>query len=101
MCVSITWIRPCTALSNSEVALSLLGCDLQSSGETALTRSARDSSARLGSPATGHHHERSVAMGPCTVRALCTVIRRAALETGGLTVVSVYLPRVSVAGRTF
>jgi hypothetical protein len=30
-----------------------------------------------------------------------TVIRCAALETGGLTVVLAYLPRVSVAGHTF
>jgi hypothetical protein len=30
-----------------------------------------------------------------------TVIRRAALETGGLTVVSAHLPSVSVAGHTF
>jgi hypothetical protein len=30
-----------------------------------------------------------------------TVMGRTALETGGLTVVSAYLPRVSVAGHTF
>jgi hypothetical protein len=40
-------------------------------------------------------------MGLYTVRVLCMVIRRAALETGGLTVVSAYLPSMSVAGRSF
>jgi hypothetical protein len=30
-----------------------------------------------------------------------SAMRCAALETGGLTVVSAYLPRVSVAGRSF
>jgi hypothetical protein len=58
-------------------------------------------SARLGSPITGHHHARSAVTGLHTVRVLCAVIRRAAFRTGGLTVVSAYLPRVSVAGRTF
>jgi hypothetical protein len=44
---------------------------------------------------------RDAAMGRYATCAQCTVPRRAALEIGGLTVVSAYLPRVSVAGHTF
>jgi hypothetical protein len=44
MCVSIVGIRPCTALSCTvfgEAVLSLLGSNLQSGGEPALTRAMR------------------------------------------------------------
>jgi hypothetical protein len=40
-------------------------------------------------------------MGLHTAGAQYTVTRRAALETGGLTMVSAYLPRVLVAGHAF
>jgi hypothetical protein len=52
-------------------------------------------SARLGSPITGHHHARSAVTGLHTVRVLCVVIRRAALETDGLRGVSLPAPCVS------
>jgi hypothetical protein len=60
------------------------------------------SSARLGSLVTAHHYAaRGAVTGLHAAGALYTVTRRAALETGGLTVVSAYLPRVSVVGRSF
>jgi hypothetical protein len=69
-------------LPNSEAVLSLLGCNLLSGGKnSADPLRAHCRSARLGSPIIGHHHARSAVMGLYTVRALCTVIRRAALET--------------------
>jgi hypothetical protein len=46
-------------------------------------------------------HECGVMMGLSAACAQYTVIRRAILETGGLTVVSAHLPRVSVVGHTF
>jgi hypothetical protein len=63
---------------------------------------ARCSSARLGSPVTAHHYAaRGAVMGLHAAGALYTATRRADLETGGLTVVSAYLPRVSVADHAF
>jgi hypothetical protein len=60
------------------------------------------SSARLGSLVTAHHYTaRGAVTGLHAAGVLYTVTRRAALETGGLTVVSAYLPRVPVAGRSF
>jgi hypothetical protein len=59
-------------------------------------------SARPGSPVTGHHHAvRGAMTGLYATCSQYTVTGRATLETGGLTVVSAYLPRVSVAGHTF
>jgi hypothetical protein len=59
-------------------------------------------SARLGSPVMGHHHTvHSTVTGLYAACSQYTVTGRAALETGGLTVVSAYLPRVLVAGHTF
>jgi hypothetical protein len=59
-------------------------------------------SARLGSLVTAHHYAaRGAVMGLHAAGAQYTVTRRAALETGGLTVVSAYLPHVSVADHTF
>jgi hypothetical protein len=94
MCVSATWIRSCVALQaqrppsaspNSEALLSLLGCNLQSGGETALNRCVRTVVTHvLARLFTGHHRARSAVTGLYTVRALCTVIRLAALETDGL-----------------
>jgi hypothetical protein len=65
--------------------LSLLGCNLLSGGETALSCCVRTVAAHaLVRLFTDHHRARSAVTGLYTVRALCTVIRRAALETGGL-----------------
>jgi hypothetical protein len=59
-------------------------------------------SARLGSLVTAHHYTtRGAVTGLHAAGAQYMVTRRAALETGGLTVVSAYLPRVSGAGHTF
>jgi hypothetical protein len=44
---------------------------------------------------------RGAVIGLYAACAQYTVIRRAAVETGGLTMVSAHLPRVSVAGHTF
>jgi hypothetical protein len=46
-------------------------------------------------------HARGAATGLYAACAQYTVTRRATLEIGGLTVVSAYLPRVSVASHTF
>jgi hypothetical protein len=46
-------------------------------------------------------HARGAVMGLYAACAHYTVIQRAALEIGGLTMMSAYLPRVSVAGHTF
>jgi hypothetical protein len=111
MCVSTARIWPCTALSCTVSGASVT--QQQSRAVTVGTGPSvrgRDGvvpwrahcySARLGSPITGHHHTRSAVTGLHTVRVLCAVIRRAVLETDGLTVVSAYLPRVPVAGRSF
>jgi hypothetical protein len=59
-------------------------------------------STRLGSLVTAHHYAaRGAVTGLHAAGAQYTVTRRATLETGGLTVVSAYLPRVSVAGHAF
>jgi hypothetical protein len=59
-------------------------------------------SARLGSLVTAHHYAtRGAVTGLHAAGAQYTMTRRAALETGGVTVVSAYLPRVSVAGHAF
>jgi hypothetical protein len=82
---------------------SLLGWDLLSGDGRALSRCTRTVTEHaLARPLQAIiTHVRSAATGLHAARALCTVIRRAALETGGLTVVSAYLPRASVAGRSF
>jgi hypothetical protein len=59
-------------------------------------------SARLSTPVAGHHYAaRGTMTGLHAAGALYTVTRRAALKTGGLTVVSAYLFRVSRLGHTF
>jgi hypothetical protein len=88
-------------LPNSEAVLSLLGWNLLSGGETALTRCVRTVTAH----ALAHllqaiiTHARSAVTGLYAACAQYTVIRRAAFRLGRLIVVSAYLPRVSVAGR--
>jgi hypothetical protein len=83
-----------------------VGCDSKKRGGSAdppyRRLCAHCSSARLGSLVTAHHYAaRGAMMRLHAAGALYTVTRRAALETGGLTVVSAYLPRVPVAGRSF
>jgi hypothetical protein len=65
--------------------LSLLGWDLPSGGEAALTRCVCTVTAHaLALPITDHHHARSAVTGLYTVRALCTVIRRPPSDQAGL-----------------
>jgi hypothetical protein len=88
------------------VRVATVGCDSGRCGGSAdpprRCLRAHCSSARLGSFITAHHY---AARGAVTrlhaAGAQYTVTRRAALEIGGLTVVSAYLPRVSGAGHTF
>jgi hypothetical protein len=115
MCVSIAWIWPCVALSCIVTAVSVTlqwSCDTTVGWEPVRRRSSADplrrclrvhfGNARLGSPVMGHHHAvRGAVMGLYTTCAQYTVTRRATSETGGLTVVSAYLPRVLVAGHAF
>jgi hypothetical protein len=93
-------------LPNSEAVLPLLGENLSREG-AALTRRAVASARTIAAHASVHllqviitHAHRAVT-GLYAACAQYTVIRRAALETDGLTVVSAYLPRVSLAGHTF
>jgi hypothetical protein len=83
-----------------------VGCDSdRRGGRVDLPRRclrAHCSSARLGSLVTTHHYAaRGAVTGLHAAGAQYTVTRRAALETGGLTVVSAYLPRVSVVDHSF
>jgi hypothetical protein len=83
-----------------------IGCDSDTRGGRAdpprRCLHAHCSSARLGSLVTAHHYAaRGAVTGLQAAGAQYTVTRRAALETGGLTVVSAYLPRVSVADHFF
>jgi hypothetical protein len=93
-------------LPNSEAVLPLLGENLPSEG-AALTSYAIASVRTVAAHALGLllqaiiTHVRGAMTGLYATCAQYTVIRCAALETGGLTVVSAYLPRVSVAGHTF
>jgi hypothetical protein len=89
-------------LPNSGAVLPLLGGNLSGEG-AALTRRS------VAFARTVAAHASALLLQPIarrcdgTARRWCTVtvIRRAASETGGLTVVSAYLPRVSRAGHTF
>jgi hypothetical protein len=93
-------------LPNSGAVLPLLGENLSGEG-AALTRCAVASACPVAAHASALllHAIITPARGAVTgLYAACaqyTVTRRAALETGRLTVVSAYLPRVSVAGHTF
>jgi hypothetical protein len=93
-------------LPNSEVVLPLFGENLSGEG-AALTRCAVASACTVEAHASALLLQaiitpaRGAVMGLYAACAQYTVTRRAALETGGLTVVSAYLPRVSVAGHTF
>jgi hypothetical protein len=93
-------------LPNSEAVLPLLGQNLSGEGAT-LTRCAVASARSIAAHASAHllqaiiTHTHGAVTELYTACAQYTVIRRAALEIGGLTVVSTYLPRVSVAGHTF
>jgi hypothetical protein len=93
-------------LPNSEAVLPLLGEHLSGEG-AALTRRAVASARTVATHASALllqaiiTHVRGTVTGLYAACAQYTVIRRAASETGGLTVVSAYLPRVSVAGHTF
>jgi hypothetical protein len=93
-------------LPNSEAVLPLLGQNLSGEGAT-LIRHAVASARSVAAHASAHLLQAIIthARGSVTrLYAACaqyTVIRRAAFETGGLTVMSAYLPRVSVAGHTF
>jgi hypothetical protein len=93
-------------LPNSEAVLPLLGQNLSGEGAT-LTRRAVASARTVAAHASAHllqaiiTHARGVVTGLYAACAQYSAMRRAALETGGLTVVSAYLPRVSVAGHTF
>jgi hypothetical protein len=93
-------------LPNSEAVLPLLGGNLSGEG-AALTRCAVASACTMATHASALLLQaiitpaRGAMMGLYVACAQYTVTRRAALKTGGLTVVSAYLPRVSVAGHTF
>jgi hypothetical protein len=95
-----------SVLPNSEAVMPLLGENLSGKG-AALTRRAVASARTVAAHASAHPlqaiitHARGAVTGLYATCAQYTVIRRAALETGGFTVVSAYLPRVSVAGHTF
>jgi hypothetical protein len=83
-----------------------VGCDSDRHGSSADQPRRRlrapCGSARLGPLVTAHHYAaRGTMTGLHAAGPQYTVTRRAALETGGLTVVSAYLPRVSVAGHAF
>jgi hypothetical protein len=94
-------------LPKSEAVLPLLRQNLLSGEGAVLTHHAVASartvavlaSARLLQATTTH--ARGAVTGLYAACAQYTVTRRATLETGGLTVVLAYLPRVSVAGHTF
>jgi hypothetical protein len=87
--------------------LSLLDQNPLTGEEAALTRRAVASTRTVAAHASAHllqaiiTHARCPLIGLYAACAQYPVIRRAALETGGLTVVSAHLPRVSVAGHTF
>jgi hypothetical protein len=93
-------------LPNSEAVLPLLGRNLSGEGAT-LTCRAVASVRTVAAHALAHllqaniTHARGTVTGLYAACAQYTVTRRAALETSGLTVVSAYLPRVSVAGHAF
>jgi hypothetical protein len=93
-------------LPNSEAVFPLLGENLSGEG-AALTRCAVASACTVAAHASALLLQAIItpARGAVTeLYAACaqyTVMRRAVLETGGLTVVSAYLPRVSVAAHTF
>jgi hypothetical protein len=93
-------------LPNSEAVLPLLGGNLSGEGAT-LTRCAVASACTVAAHASALLLQAIITPARDTVTGLyatCaqyTVIRRAALKTDGLTVVSAYMPRVSVAGHTF
>jgi hypothetical protein len=115
MCISTARIWPCAVLSCIVTAISVTqqwSCVTTVGWEPVSRRSSADplrrclrvhcGSARLGSPITGHHHAvRGAVMGLYAACAQYMVTRRAALETGGFTLVSAYLPRVSVVGHAF
>jgi hypothetical protein len=87
--------------------LPLLGQNLLSGEGAVLTRRAVASARTVAVHALARllqaiiTHARGAATRLYAACAQYTVIRRAALETDGLTVVSAYLPCVSVAGHTF
>jgi hypothetical protein len=82
-----------------------IGCDSDRRGGRAdpprRCLHAHCSSGRMGSLVTAHHYAARAVTGLHTAGAQYTVTRHAALETGGLTVVSAYLSRVSVADHSF
>jgi hypothetical protein len=94
-------------LPNSVAVLPLLGQNLLLGEETVLTRRAVASTRTVAVHASARllqaiiTHARGTVMGLYAACAEYTVIRRAVLETGGLTVVLTYLPCVLVAGHTF
>jgi hypothetical protein len=94
-------------LPNSVAVLPLLGQNLLSGEEAVLTRRAVASARTVAVHALARllqaiiTHACGAVTGLYAACAQYTVIRRAALETGELTVVSTHLPRVSVAGHTF
>jgi hypothetical protein len=93
-------------LPNSDAVLPLFGENLSGEG-VALTSCVVASARTVAAHALGLllqaiiMHARGAVTGLYAACTQYTVIRRAALETGGLIVVSAYLPRVSVAGNTF
>jgi hypothetical protein len=93
-------------LPNSVVVLPLLGENLSGEG-AALTHRAVASARPVAAHASALllqaiiTHVRDAVMGLYAACAQYTMIRCATLEIGGLTVVSAYLPHVSVAGHTF
>jgi hypothetical protein len=115
MCVSTARIWPYAALSCIVTAVSVTqqwSCVTTVGWEPVRRRSSADplrcclrvhcGSARLGSPVTGHHHAvRGAVTGLYAACAHYTVTRRAASKIGRLTMVSAYLPRVSVARHAF
>jgi hypothetical protein len=94
-------------LPNSVAVLPLLSQNLLSGEGAVLTRRAVASARTVAVHASARllqaiiMHARGAATGLYTACTQYMVTRRAALEIGGLTVVSAYLPRVSVAGHTF
>jgi hypothetical protein len=92
-------------LPNNGAVLPLLGQNLSGEG-AALTRRAVASACSVAAHASALLSQTiitpaHVVTGLYAACAQYTVTRRAALQTGGLTVVSAYLPRVSVADHTF
>jgi hypothetical protein len=93
-------------LPNTEAVLPLLGGNLSGEG-AALPHCAVASACAVAAHTSALLLQaiitpaRGAVTGLYATCAQYTVTRRASLETGGLTVVSAYLPRVSVAGHTF